>query len=195
MDRRFIIIHQSEIVRKGLWAMLREAFHYEFILLKAVNEVANYSGFTKTELFVFLQGEYCNTSSKELITRILNNSNQINFICVNKELAYNESLTIHINEESHEIIQKIKLLTERHEVHTNSMADLSDRERDVLVQVALGHSNKEIADKLFISIHTVISHRKHITDKLGIKSISGLTVYAILNKLIDTKNIDPATLI
>jgi DNA-binding CsgD family transcriptional regulator len=195
MDRRFIIIHQSEIVRKGLWAMLREAFHYEFILLKELNEVANYSGFSKTELFVFLQEEFCKTSSKELITRILNNSNQIHFICVNKDSANSEPLTIHLNEESQEIIQKIKRITERNEVQTNSMADLSDRERDVLVQVALGHSNKEIADKLFISIHTVISHRKHITDKLGIKSISGLTVYAILNKLIDTKNIDPASLI
>ena len=59
----------------------------------------------------------------------------------------------------------------------------------------MGYANKEIAEKLFISIHTVISHRKNITDKLGIKSISGLTVYAILNKLIDTENIDPATLI
>ena len=61
--------------------------------------------------------------------------------------------------------------------------------------VALGNSNKEIAEKLFISIHTVISHRKNITEKLGIKSISGLTVYAILNKLIDTNSIDPEQLI
>ncbi|NJO92945.1 MAG: hypothetical protein HC831_31265, partial [Chloroflexia bacterium] len=49
--------------------------------------------------------------------------------------------------------------------------------------------------KLFISIHTVISHRKNITEKLGIKSISGLTVYAVLNKLIDTESINPEQLI
>ncbi len=61
---------------------------------------------------------------------------------------------------------------------------LSDREIDVLKEVARGFSNKEIAEKLYISINTVISHRKNITDKLDIKSISGLTVYALMNNLI-----------
>ncbi len=62
---------------------------------------------------------------------------------------------------------------------------LSPRESDVLKLVATGHSNKQISDNLFISIHTVITHRKHITTKLGIKSISGLTLYAVINNLID----------
>ena len=73
--------------------------------------------------------------------------------------------------------------------------ELSVREKEVLKLVALGLSNKEIADQLFISVHTVISHRKNITEKLGIKSISGLTVYAILNKIIDPDTIDPEKLI
>jgi len=67
----------------------------------------------------------------------------------------------------------------------NSSNQLSTREIEILQQVAQGLSNKEISDKLFISIHTVITHRKHITAKLGIKSISGLTLYASLNNLID----------
>ena len=62
---------------------------------------------------------------------------------------------------------------------------LSDREVEVLKEVALGFSNKEIADKLFISINTVITHRKNITEKLGIKTIAGLTVYAMMNNLIN----------
>lgn len=66
---------------------------------------------------------------------------------------------------------------------------LSLREIDVLKEVALGYSNKEIADRLFISINTVITHRKNITEKLGIKTISGLTVYAIMNNLIDANNV------
>ncbi|QGY48204.1 hypothetical protein GM418_23920 [Maribellus comscasis] len=73
--------------------------------------------------------------------------------------------------------------------------ELSTREKEVLKLVALGNSNKIIADKLFISVHTVISHRKNITEKLGIKSISGLTVYAIINQVIDTENINPEDLI
>jgi DNA-binding NarL/FixJ family response regulator len=71
---------------------------------------------------------------------------------------------------------------ERKEISENQ--DLTDREIDVLIAVAKGCMNKEIADKLNISIHTVISHRKNITRKTGIKSVSGLTVYALINNLI-----------
>lgn len=66
---------------------------------------------------------------------------------------------------------------------------LSEREKDIVAQVAKGLTNKEIANQLFISVHTVITHRKNIGRKLGIKSASGLTVYAILNKLIDMKDL------
>ena len=62
--------------------------------------------------------------------------------------------------------------------------ELSDREREVLVLVAQGCSSKEIADRLFISIHTVNTHRKNITRKTGIKSVAGLTVYATLHNLL-----------
>ena len=63
--------------------------------------------------------------------------------------------------------------------------ELSDREKEILVSVANGLLNKEIADKYNISIHTVISHRKNITRKTGIKTVAGLTVYALLNNLIE----------
>jgi len=66
---------------------------------------------------------------------------------------------------------------------------LSERERDVLIQLVNGLSNKEIADRLFISIHTVMTHRKNITRKLNIHSTAGLTIYAIVNKLISIDNI------
>ena len=62
--------------------------------------------------------------------------------------------------------------------------ELSEREREILVAVARGLTNREIADQYFISIHTVISHRKNITRKTGIKTIAGLTVYALLNNMI-----------
>ena len=61
---------------------------------------------------------------------------------------------------------------------------LSERETDILKHVAFGYTNQEIADRLFLSIHTVTTHRKNITRKLGIKTVSGLTVYALMNKLI-----------
>lgn len=70
-----------------------------------------------------------------------------------------------------------------------SSRELSRQEKKILQHLALGLSNKEIADKLYISAHTVMTHRKNITRKLGIRSVSGLTVYAILNKLIDLRDI------
>ena len=66
-----------------------------------------------------------------------------------------------------------------------SSYELTKRELDVLVQIAKGLMNKEIADKLNISIHTVISHRKNITRKTNIKSVAGLAMYALMNNLID----------
>ncbi|MDR3046328.1 MAG: response regulator transcription factor [Bacteroidales bacterium] len=65
--------------------------------------------------------------------------------------------------------------------------DLSEREKDVLIELSQGKMNKEIADKLHISVHTVITHRKNIVKKTGIKSVAGLTVYALLHHLTEKK--------
>ncbi|MBQ3846738.1 MAG: helix-turn-helix transcriptional regulator, partial [Bacteroidales bacterium] len=67
---------------------------------------------------------------------------------------------------------------------------LSSREKEILVCVAKGMLNKEIADYYNISIYTVITHRKNITRKTGIKTVAGLTVYALLNNLIDINSIE-----
>ena len=67
--------------------------------------------------------------------------------------------------------------------------ELSAREKEILVCVAKGMLNKEIADKLNLSIYTVITHRKNITRKTGIKTVAGLTVYALLNNLIDMSSV------
>jgi len=72
--------------------------------------------------------------------------------------------------------------------------NISDRETDVLRLVALGFTNNEISDRLFISVHTVMTHRKNITRKLGIKTVSGLTVYAILNKIIEAGEVKGSSL-
>lgn len=71
----------------------------------------------------------------------------------------------------------------------DSPEGISDREKEVLRLVAVGLTNKEIGDKLFISSHTVITHRKNITAKLGIKTIAGLTMYALINHLIVSEEI------
>ena len=66
---------------------------------------------------------------------------------------------------------------------------ISEREKDIIRCVASGKSNKEIAEQLFISPHTVATHRRNINSKLGIHSAAGLTIYAIINNIIDAKDI------
>lgn len=66
---------------------------------------------------------------------------------------------------------------------------LSDREKEVIVSLVQGMSNKEIASHLFISINTVITHRRNIARKLQIHSLAGLTIYAIVNGLVDISSV------
>lgn len=66
---------------------------------------------------------------------------------------------------------------------------LSDREIEVLSLVAQGKINKEIADQLCIGLTTVITHRKNIQEKLGLKSVSALTIYAVMHGYVDVNNI------
>ena len=67
--------------------------------------------------------------------------------------------------------------------------NLSAREIEVLVLITKGFINKEIAERLNISLTTVISHRKNITEKLGIKSVPGLTIYAVMNGYVEADSI------
>ena len=67
---------------------------------------------------------------------------------------------------------------------------LSSREKEIVVCVVKGMTNREIADRLYLSTHTVITHRRNIARKLQVHSASGLTVYAIANKLIELKDLN-----
>ena len=86
------------------------------------------------------------------------------------------------------ISHRTSTVSRRHQLPETE--ELSEREKDVLVQVVRGLSNKEIADVLCISTHTVISHRKNIARKLNIHSTAGLTIYAIVNKLVDINTLE-----
>lgn len=97
---------------------------------------------------------------------------------------YDECIGIYDN--AARIIQKLRNAIDQSSKNPkNDLNELSSREKDILAAVAMGKTNKEIADEFNISIYTVISHRRNISQKLGINSIPGLTVYAIMNKLVD----------
>lgn len=103
--------------------------------------------------------------------------------------------TLNILQDEAHLAKSILRLHEHGHGHTHCMPsaqdehDLSAREIEVLVLLAKGLINKEIADRLNISLTTVISHRKNITEKLGIKSLSGLTIYAVMRGYIEADSI------
>lgn len=102
---------------------------------------------------------------------------------------YDESIAICDDIEA--ITSKINHLlhTEEEEEKDNEQETLSLREKEIITCVVKGMTNKAIADKLFLSIHTVITHRRNIARKLQIHSPAGLTIYAIVNKLVELQDI------
>ena len=76
------------------------------------------------------------------------------------------------------------------EGESDDQQTLSSREKEIVVCVVKGMTNREIADRLYLSTHTVITHRRNIARKLQVHSASGLTVYAIVNKLIELKDLN-----
>jgi DNA-binding CsgD family transcriptional regulator len=96
--------------------------------------------------------------------------------------TYDEVISIYDTPE--QIREKLTALTSEQEKDRRHEL-LSAREKEVIVGVVKGMTNKQIADKLCLSAHTVITHRRNISSKLQIHSAAGLTIYAIVNKLVD----------
>lgn len=199
MKRVIFVIHSSEIVRYGLTLILRKYFNIEITQLSSTGELKSYTYISNSIIILFL--EYQSYFQYNLISKLKKN-NVVHLIGITgsdeQEQGFPTDHQIGLLTSGlkiQQIVSEVLNSSGYRSVETTKSSELTTREKDVLKLVALGHSNKEIAVRLFISIHTVISHRKNITEKLGIKSISGLTVYAILNKLIDTGTINPEELI
>jgi Response regulator containing a CheY-like receiver domain and an HTH DNA-binding domain len=96
---------------------------------------------------------------------------------------------IRINDSESKIEEVLSACLNKEQAKESEQEELSDREKEILISLVKGMSNKEIAEFHNISIHTVITHRRNIGRKLEIHSVSGLTIYAILNKLVDIKDI------
>lgn len=112
------------------------------------------------------------------------------------QLSEFHSLCINVPEE--ELVRSLLMLEQHAHGHGQNLPQmpkalqrkiLSDREIEVMSLIVQGYINKEIADKLNISLSTVITHRKNIMDKLGMKSVSALTIYAVTHGYVDINTI------
>lgn len=102
---------------------------------------------------------------------------------------YDEQISIYDSPD--EVRHKLTLLhtPSAEETGNEEQQTLSAREKEIVVCVVKGMTNREIADRLFLSTHTVVTHRRNIARKLQVHSASGLTVYAIVNKLVELNDI------
>lgn len=197
MNNRHIniaILEPSQIIYEGLSNIfLKSGQYFQLLRLNTFDELENYIGQKKLDVIIINPSQIQN-KDKEFIA-LKNNQADTCWVALvytffNQKMLSLFDKTIHITDSPDSIIGLINRLNDSNSLNSSSAGheQLSDREIEVLKLVAAGSSNKEIADKLFISIHTVISHRKNISQKTGIKSQSGLTIYAILNKIIQIED-------
>lgn len=181
------VIEASEIVAAGIVAIIEK--HPEFVVEQVLSNPSYFNSNSDADIIIINPSvidyndrldirSYFGGTNAAIIALTHNNHEE------SVLRQYDECLGIYDN--SARIIQKLKNALEQNaQIPKSDINELSSRERDILAAVAKGKTNKEIADEFNISVYTVISHRRNISQKLGINSIPGLTVYAIMNKLID----------
>lgn len=193
---KIIIFDKSTIVLQGITSILQKSSLFcEIISLQSFNELISMIKKDDPDLLIVNTHLLEKDQFKNLQISLSKNGIKIIVLNSNQDrsaigvLQYNEIIALNENED--QIIKKIASCIRDEKQNKQKQAEIiSSREENILREIALGLSNKEIAEKLFISQHTVITHRKNITRKLGIKSVSGLTIYAIINKLISMDEVE-----
>ncbi len=181
-------LEPSDIIYEGLSnLLLKTESHYYIYKVNSLDELDIHC--TKESIDIVVINPVLLFNRINDFSRLKKSFNQINWIGLVYSYFDNEIISkfddvINITDSTEIISKKISRTIEKCSCQDPSQEELSERETEILIQLVKGLSNKEIADRLNISIHTVISHRKNIIEKTGIKSLSGLTIYAISKKII-----------
>ena len=188
-----LIVEKSDIVRTGIRYILHELD--KNLIVKDIVRAEKLRKTIEREkpYLVFLNPNLIPEQYQSDISKITKTKSKIVFVAIEtcetpKNILghFNEILNFTSSKDDiAKILRKYSLTETKTVLQETKNSELSNRERDVVKEIALGLTNKEIAEKLFLSIHTIVTHRKNITKKLGIKTTSGLTVYAIINNLIE----------
>ncbi|MGN1264286.1 MAG: response regulator transcription factor [Muribaculaceae bacterium] len=180
MTYRVAIIMRNTLDALGIKYILEEAFSISPQVFSALGQVPDVGSdlfdfyFTSPELFVKHLDFFLPRRQKVITVTSSPRDDEANVLCA--------------NDDESTIIDSINAWFANIERNAADHQDeLSQREIDVLRLIASGMINKEIAESLGISINTVLTHRKNITNKLGIRSVSGLTFYAMMNGIIAPK--------
>ena len=191
-----VLIESSFLLRSGIENLLQEmqGLHLtevydgsEKYLIKKINAL-------KPDCII-LNPEMINDSLNSFVLSLNNDATLIGLVSNDtpSQIKSRFKYSLNIKDDKHELINNFKNIIgfrKSNKKKASENQSLSKREITILKNITLGLTNQEVAEKLFLSIHTVMTHRKNITKKLGIKTVSGLTVYALLNKIIDIQDID-----
>ncbi|MBS3807464.1 MAG: response regulator transcription factor [Bacteroidales bacterium] len=193
MAQHIIIAEPSYLMKRGISAVISDIVQAEVIFMDELQELNNYLETNPVDLVFIDEQLLSNKTQRDLFFQLQSEARYIVLTNDRQEIPARKKFTevISRNAPKEKLIPLLeKVLGDSSVENRKKSAILSERENEVLKQVALGYTNQQIADRLFISKHTVISHRKNITSKLGIKTVSGLTVYAVLNNLIPKDQIE-----
>jgi len=194
MAQHIIIAEPSYLMKRGISAVISDIVQAEVIFMDELQELNHYLETNPVNL-VFIDVQLLREKNeRELFFQLQSDASYIALISdPQEEVRFRKKFTevLSRNAPKETIIPLLEKILRDTSLQNKKKSDLlSERETEVLKQVARGYTNQQIAERLFISKHTVISHRKNITSKLGIKTVSGLTVYAVLNNLIPKDQIE-----
>jgi len=189
------IAEPSVIIRSGMKVLLKRipGFRIQPVEIVTLDSLNNYLHSHKPDILIInpaFWGYFDIGRLKEETSNPKFKSMALLFTSIDISMLRNYDETISIYETVDQLKKKLESMFESStkEMPDEAMA-LSNREKEIITCIVKGLTNKEIALELFLSTHTVISHRRNIARKLEIHSTAGLTIYAIVNKLVELDDI------
>ncbi len=191
---KIAIVDPSAIIRSGLSVLLKrlQGYHVHTFELNSYEFLASNIRTQKPDL-VIINPTYWGLVDTENLKNENKNSSTHFFALITGAVddkvleAYDEK--IHLYDDTDSVKAKLDGIFDILDSESEEFQSLTPREKEIIVGVVKGYTNKEIATNLFLSTHTVITHRRNIARKLEIHSTAGLTIYAIVNKLVELNDI------
>ena len=194
---KIAIAEPSAIVRAGLEAQLRKLQHYKaqiiYLMDEQRREWQDVAAVISADIYLInpmLTGTNPRTQLPDLAfeTKLM----AIDYGGCDPGILREYDGVIRLTDSPAQISEAIDILLQNEQAAASANLEaqmLTPREREIIICVVKGMTNKEIAGQLYLSTHTVITHRRNISKKLQIHSPSGLTIYAIMNKLVELEDI------
>ena len=192
---KVLIADYSAVICAGLREVLQASAQFEVVGQTDDLQQADILSSMRHPDLVLVNPQMLDSRKRSFVDRIVSDTGcsavaAIVYQFVDPDVLKSFHAVVNITDSEEQIVRKLQQRMQQSSPDHADGNELTVREKDILVSIARGMTNKEIADTHSISVHTVISHRKNIVRKTGIRSVSGLTIYAVLNNLIDMKEID-----